>query len=33
MAFADPGSLPITRKFAEIKLNVPVAESKFDKPR
>jgi len=33
MAFADPGSLPIIRKFAEIKLNVPVAESKFDKPR
>ena len=33
MAFADPGSLPITRKFAEVKLNAPVAESKFDKPR
>jgi hypothetical protein len=33
MAFADSGSLPITRKFAEIKLNVLVAESKFDKPQ
>jgi hypothetical protein len=32
MAFADPGSLPITRKFTEIKLNVPVDESKFNKP-
>jgi len=33
MAYADPGSLPITRKFAEIKLNVPIPESKFEKPR
>jgi len=33
MAFADPGSLPITRKFTEIKLNVPVGDSKFEKPR
>jgi len=32
MAFADPGSLPITRKFTEIKLNIPLADSKFDKP-
>ena len=33
MAFVDPGSLPITRKFTEIKLNVPLDEYKFDKPR
>ena len=33
MSFADSGSLPIIRKFAEIKFNVPIAESKFDKPR
>lgn len=33
MAFADPGSIPITRKFAEIKLNVPVPESSFAKPQ
>ncbi|PWT93110.1 MAG: hypothetical protein C5B55_05160 [Blastocatellia bacterium] len=33
MSYADPGSIPITRKFAEIKLNVPVAESTFEKPR
>jgi len=33
MAFADPGSRPITRKLTEIKLNVPLEESKFDKPR
>ena len=33
MATADPGSLPITRKFTEIKLNVPVNNSKFEKPR
>jgi photosynthetic reaction center cytochrome c subunit len=33
MAFADPGSAPITRKFAEIKLNVPVEESKFARPQ
>ncbi len=33
MAFTDPGSLPIIRKFTEIKLNVPLDESKFDKPR
>ncbi len=32
MAFADPGSLPITRKFTEIKLNVPLDDSRFDKP-
>jgi hypothetical protein len=32
MAFADPGSLPITRKITEIKLNIPLADSKFDKP-
>jgi hypothetical protein len=32
MAFTDPGSLPIIRKFTEIKLNVPLDESKFDKP-
>src|SRR5215471_9555519 len=32
-AFADPGSIPITRKFAQIKLNVPVAESTFAKPQ
>ena len=29
MAFADLGSLPITRKFTEIKLNAPVEDSKF----
>ena len=28
----DRGSLPISRKFAEIKLNVRVDDSKFDKP-
>lgn len=33
VAFADPGSLPITRKFTEIRLNVPVEDSKFEKPR
>jgi hypothetical protein len=33
MAFADPGSRPIMRRFAEIKLNVPIAAEKFDKPR
>jgi hypothetical protein len=33
MAFTDRGSLPITRKFTEIKINVPLDESKFDKPR
>ena len=33
MAFADPGSRPITRKFAEIKVNLPVAPSTFDKPQ
>jgi hypothetical protein len=33
MVYADPGSLPITRKFAEIKLNIPVPESKFEKPQ
>ena len=32
IAFTDPGSLPIFRKFTEIKLNVPLDESKFDKP-
>jgi hypothetical protein len=32
VAFADPGSLPTTRKFTEIKLSVPVDESKFNKP-
>ena len=32
MAFVDPGSLPITRKFTEIKLNVPVDNLKFEKP-
>ncbi|HYX30034.1 MAG TPA: c-type cytochrome [Pyrinomonadaceae bacterium] len=32
MAFVDSGSLPIVRKFAEIKINVPVDASKFDKP-
>jgi len=32
MSFADPSSLPIVRKFTEIKLNVPLEESKFDKP-
>ena len=32
MAFADPGSLPIIRKFTAIKLNIPIADSKFDKP-
>lgn len=32
MSFADPGSLPIIRKFTEIKHNVPLDESKFDKP-
>lgn len=33
MSFADPGSLPITRRITEIKLNVPVEDSKFEKPR
>lgn len=33
MSYADPGSPPITRKFAEIKLNVPIPESEFEKPR
>lgn len=33
MAFADPGSRPIIRKFTEIKLNVPVDESKFNRPQ
>jgi len=33
MSFADPGSRPIIREFAEIKLNVPIPESKFEKPR
>jgi len=33
LSFADPGSRPIIRKFTEIKLNVRVDESKFDKPR
>jgi hypothetical protein len=33
MAFVDPGSLPITRKFTEIKLNVPMDNLKFEKPR
>ena len=28
----DRGNLPISRKFAEIKLNVRVDHSKFDKP-
>jgi hypothetical protein len=32
MAFADPGSQPVTRKFTEIKLNVLLDKSKFDKP-
>ncbi len=32
MAFTDPGSLAIIRKFTEIKLNVPIDESKFNKP-
>lgn len=32
ISYVDPGSRPIIRKFAEIKLNVPVADSKFDKP-
>jgi hypothetical protein len=32
MSFADPGSLPIIRKFTEIKLNVPLDDSKFDRP-
>jgi hypothetical protein len=32
MAFTDPGSQPIIRKFTEIKLNVPLDKSKFDKP-
>ena len=32
MSFADPGSSPITRKFTDIKLNTPLADSKFDKP-
>jgi hypothetical protein len=33
MAFADPGSLSITRKFTEINLNVPVNNLKFEIPR
>ena len=33
MAFADAGSLPITRKLTEIKLNAPVENSKFEEPR
>ncbi len=28
----DLGSVPITRKFAEIKINVPLSESRFNKP-
>lgn len=32
MAFTDPGSAPITRKFTEVKLNIPLSDSKFDKP-
>jgi hypothetical protein len=33
MSFADPGSSPIVRKFTEIKLNVPVSQSMFEKPQ
>ena len=33
MSFADRGSSPIVRKFTEIKFNVHVDESKFEKPR
>ena len=32
MSVADPGSLPIIRKFTEIKLNIPLSDSKFAKP-
>jgi zinc protease len=32
IAFADPGSRPITRKFTEIRLNVPVGNLQFEKP-
>ena len=32
MTFADPGSHPITRNFAEIKFNLRLAQSTFDKP-
>ena len=33
ISYADAGSRPIVRKFTEIKLNVSVAESRFDKPQ
>jgi len=33
MAYVDAGSQPIVRRFSEIKLNVPIPESKFEKPR
>lgn len=33
MSFADRGSTPIVRKLTEIKFNVPIDESKFEKPR
>jgi hypothetical protein len=32
IAYADPGTPPIIRRFAEVKLNVPVDDSKFLKP-
>jgi hypothetical protein len=32
-SYDDSGSRPIVRKFEEIELNTPVAESKFGKPR
>ena len=31
-SYVDAGSPPITRKFEEIKLNIPVNDAKFDKP-
>jgi len=33
IAFADPGSVPITRNFAEIRFNVSLDPSKFEKPQ
>jgi hypothetical protein len=33
MSYVDAGSRPIIRKFREIKLNIPVPESKFEKPQ
>ncbi len=32
-SYVDAGSPPITRKFAEIRLNAPVDESKFNQPQ